>query len=64
MATSREGSRAVSGKPPTAVLGVPSRLSPPVSKRYLPRALAQLRQRERLASVLGEFVRLLEDQER
>ena len=41
--TSRDGSRAASGRPPTAALDAASRLSPTVSRRSPPRAHRRLR---------------------
>ena len=48
--TSRVGSRAASGRPPTAALDAPSRSSPTGSRRSPPRALRRLRRHDRRGS--------------
>jgi hypothetical protein len=62
--TSRVGFRGDSGRPPTAALDTPSRLSPAGSRRSLPGALRKLRQRDRSLPAFGEDLLLLEGRER
>ncbi len=53
-ATSRDHSRATSGRPPAAALDALSRLSPTGSRHALQRAVGRLRERDLSLSVIAE----------